>query len=127
MKKPKFTCKASKKVCRELKQFVDSSNFKYVDFIYVAPLKTILKEYQNDEMVEYRLVEEGNIAMNRNADYEGGREVIVASTHPSYKKYGVSGENLIDELKLSIRHEVAHLSGIEDEEEAEEWARDKSI
>ena len=107
--------------CRKVMDFLDVCRLENVEAVHVAPLEKILKKFEADENVEWRLIHEDNIAMNRGLlDYpDAPREIIVASEHPAYERYNFSEEEKTKHVLMSILHEEAHLSGITDEEEAE--------
>ena len=86
-----------------------------IGLIFIEPLDDILERFGYDENVEWRFLEEDNIAMNRGVDAypDVPIEVIVASNlHPNEK-----------EVVLSILHELAHARGASGEGAAERWAR----
>jgi len=117
--KVSLLCDDKKINCKKVLSDLKRVNLSSVDAIYLLGMRETLKRFANDENVETRLVDEGNIAMNRGLlDYPDSlREVIAPIDHPAYVSF--SKEEAYNEVLLSVLHEVAHLKGIEGEREAE--------
>ena len=94
--------------------------------IYIAPARCLVRTFSGDEMVEFRLIRERNLGMNRNKFYFEDdpsipRQILAVSDHKKYRDI----VDIEEQIRLTVFHEDAHLSGIEDEEKAEKAAQDK--
>lgn len=117
--------KASAQLCDRLRSRLEERITANAEMIVIAPRKDLLRAYSDDENVRARLVNEHNIAMNRNGDVypDAPREILVCTEHPAMKQ--LNEKEREKEVLLSILHEDAHLGGIDDEAQAETNAQDR--
>jgi hypothetical protein len=124
-KKPLIYCQSEEISCDDIIRRIRKYDLPEVEEIYIAPTKWFLKEFEGDEMVRYRLVEEKRLGMTRNRDAheldpEVPRQILAVTDHPNYRL--LYKEEIEDQIILTVLHEHAHLKGIESEAKAEREA-----
>lgn len=124
LEKTFFYCQ-DKNLCNIIYEKIKYVDFPNTDLIHIDTLDNILEFYSGDEQVEERLVNEGNIAMNKGLSGfpDEPRTSLIIIDHPSYEKYGLTKKDIINEIIVTIFHEDCHLSGIPDEDICENHAR----
>ena len=83
--------------------------------VYVMPARKLIKTFASDEEVEYDFTEEGYIAKTRDRDEEFPQILIASDKH----------DGNVDEMVISVLHELEHVRGERSEAKAEDKAQER--
>lgn len=103
--------------CEKIKKLLQKVDLSPVEEVFIMDVEDLIKQFPNDEEVEYDFIEECYVAKMRNR-YEENPQILVAADTIAKESFNTNSE-----VGISIFHELAHHRGIQDEKKAETWAR----
>ncbi len=116
---PDIICNSNEVDCKKVVKWLH--DFKYsCNEIFIEDSNLLINRFE-DEEVAYDFMEEGYIGKTREIEYPPFCQILV---EPDLirENIGDLDEYVDDQVIISVLHEEAHVRGIDDEREAENWA-----
>lgn len=114
-RKPDVICNSDYVDCEKVIRWLDDFSFSCAE-IFIEDSEKLIERF--DEEVEYDFMEEGYLAKTRNIDTPEIAQILVAPDLIHQK----DSLDVEDQVIISALHENAHIIGIDDEEDAEQFA-----